>query len=186
MSFAEILVVALALSLDAAAVCLAASTAGFVTNERAAFRLYFHFGLFQFLMPVLGWALGNTVEPLVTGIDHWVACTLLVIVAARMIYAGLVGSDTMSVNDPSRGLTLVMLSTATSLDALAVGLSLAMLRVRVLYPSLVIGIVTALMCMAAIAIGHRVSGALGKRAQLAGGAILMLIAARILIVHLRG
>lgn len=184
MSFIEIIIVALALSIDAGAVSLAAGTAGYAANKRAIFRLSFHFGLFQFLMPVLGWALGVTIAPLIARFDHWIAFVLLGFVAGRMICAAFDTAETPQSADPSRGLTLVMLAVATSIDALAVGLSLAMLNVGVWYPSVVIGVVTMAVCLTAIFVGCRVGAWLGRRAQLLGGVVLLIIAARILITHL--
>ena len=184
MSFIEVMIIALALSIDAFAVSLAASTAGRVYDRRAAFRLSFHFGLFQFLMPVLGWSLGITIEPYIAAIDHWVAAILLTFVASRMIWAGFHPESSIAKEDPSRGMTLVMLSTAVSIDALAVGLSLAILNIQIWYPSIVIGVVTSAMSVIAILGGRRLSGWLGNSAQFAGGVVLLLIAVRILIVHL--
>jgi manganese efflux pump family protein len=184
LSFIEIIIVALALSMDAGAVSLAASTAGYAANKRAVFRLSFHFGLFQFLMPVLGWAIGATIEPLIASFDHWIAFVLLGFVASRMIRTAFDPAETQPADDPSRGLTLVMLSVATSIDALAVGLSLAVLNVGVWYPSAMIGVVTTVICITAIFVGGRVGVWLGKRAQLIGGIILLLIAARIVIAHI--
>jgi putative Mn2+ efflux pump MntP len=184
MHFFEILIVALALSLDAFAVSLAAAISGYTRNRRAAFRLWFHFGLFQFLMPVLGWALGTTIEPVTASIGDWVAFVLLAFVGVRMVRSGLNPSGVNQGHDPTRGLALVMLSIGTSIDALAVGLSLAMLNIKVWYPSAVIGIVTATMCMIAIAGGLRLGARLGGRAQVAGGIVLLLIAGRIVINHL--
>jgi manganese efflux pump family protein len=184
LSFIEIIIVALALSMDAGAVSLAASAAGYAANKRAVFRLSFHFGLFQFLMPVLGWIIGATIEPLMASFDHWIAFVLLGFVAVRMIRAAFDTAETRQADDPSRGLTLVMLSVATSIDALAVGLSLAMLNVGVWYASAVIGVVTMAVCLTAIFVGGRVGAWLGRRAQLIGGVILLLIAARIVISHI--
>lgn len=184
MHLLEIVVVALALSLDAFAVSLAASTSGHVYNRRAAFRLSFHFGLFQFLMPIQGWTLGTTIAPVIAAFDHWIAFALLGFVAARMIRSRLNPDAVAQADDPSRGLVLVMLSTATSIDALAVGLSLAMLNIDVWFPSVVIGIITAAMCVIAISGGARVSARLGDRAQIAGGLILLLIAGRIVATHI--
>ena len=130
--FLEVLAIALALSLDAFAVSFAASAAGFTkNNRRAVFRLSFHFGLFQFLMPIVGWALGVAIEPVIAAFDHWIAFILLAIVGVRMIRAALHPDAETQQNDPSRGITLVMLAIATSIDALAVGLSMAMLNMDV-------------------------------------------------------
>jgi len=185
MHFFEILFIALALSLDAFAVSLATAISGHVRNKRAAFRLWFHFGLFQFLMPVLGWALGTIIEPVTASIGDWVAFALLAFVGVRMVRSGLQPSGMNPADDPTRGLILVMLAVGTSIDALAVGLSLAMLHINAWYPSAVIGIVTAMMCMIAIAGGVRLGTGVGSRAQVAGGIVLLLIAARIVINHLR-
>ena len=127
----ELLVIAVGLSMDAVAVSLAASASNRAPGARATFRLSFHFGLFQAVMPVVGWALGVTVAPYIASIDHWVAFGLLVFVGGRMIYAALHDGDDPDLSrDPSRGTTLVMLSVATSIDALAIGLTLAMLGRR--------------------------------------------------------
>ncbi len=185
--FLEVFAIAVALSLDAFAVSFAASAAGFTkNNRRAVFRLSFHFGLFQFLMPILGWALGMAIEPLIAAFDHWIAFFLLAVVGIRMIRAALHPDVETQQNDPSRGFTLVMLAIATSIDAMAVGLSMAMLNMNVWYPAIVIGIVTGGMSVLAIAGGNRLGSWLGQRAQLVGGIVLIAIGVRILIAHLSG
>jgi putative Mn2+ efflux pump MntP len=183
MTIVETLVIALALSLDASAVSLAASSCGYVRDRRATFRLSFHFGLFQFLMPILGWMLGSTIAPYIDRFDHWIAFALLVFVAARMLRASGCNTPAHQQANPTRGLTLVMLSTATSIDALAVGLSLAMLGLSVWFPSAVIGLVTALVCVIAIHLGAGLGAWLGNRAQIVGGIALILIAVRIVLTH---
>lgn len=184
MSALEILALAIALAMDAFAVSLAAAAVGFAEGGRARFRLAFHFGLFQGLMPVLGWALGRTVAARIAAVDHWIAFGLLAFIAWRMIRAGWDPDGETLRRDPSRGMTLVMLSTATSIDALAVGLSLSALQIDVILPSLVIGVVTAALCLVAILGGRRLGRRLGDRAQIAGGVLLLLVALKILIEHL--
>jgi putative Mn2+ efflux pump MntP len=186
MQFIEIIIVALALSLDSFAVSFAASTSHLIEDKRGAFRLAFHFGLFQFLMPVLGWALGSTIEPILAAYDHWIAFMLLAVVGIRMIRSANNPDLEGEHNDPSRGVTLVVLAIATSIDAMAVGLSMAMLRIAIWYPSIVIGLVTAGMSVLAIVGGTRVGGWMGKRAQIAGGIVLILIGVRIVISHMAG
>ena len=184
MTFIEIMVIAVALAMDAFAVSMAAAAAGYAADRRAVFRLSFHFGLFQGIMPVLGWSLGHSMERAIARYDHWVAFGLLSLVALRMIYSGLNPDRPAGRSDPSRGWTLVMLSTATSIDALAVGLTLAALQVAVIYPAAVIGLITCAMCVAAIAGGRRFGPRLGDRAQIFGGTILFLVGLRVLISHL--
>ena len=184
MSIIEIILIAIALSIDAFAVSVAASAAGHVIDKRAIFRLSFHFGFFQFLMPIIGWAAGRTLEPIISAYDHWVAFALLLIVAIRMFRSR---SDSLSgskLNDPSRGMLLLMLATATSIDALAVGLSLAILDITIWLPSVAIGLITASMSLIGIFLGERLQLRLGRTAEIIGGIILIVIALRIVITHL--
>lgn len=179
----QIIIIAVGLAMDAVAVCVVAATSGYVPDRRAVFRLAFHFGLFQFLMPVLGWAAGAVLERYVAAVDHWIALALLAGVGGRMIYAALRPETKNQTADPTRGLTMVMLSTATSLDALAVGLSLAMAGISVWTPSLLIGLITAALCLVAIALGNRLRATVSRWAELVGGGVLILIGLRIVWEH---
>ncbi|MBM3860908.1 MAG: manganese efflux pump [Verrucomicrobia bacterium] len=185
MSLWTVIVIALGLAMDAVAVCIVAATAGYASNKRAVFRLAFHFGLFQFLMPVLGWALGAWVGRYVQSVDHWIAFGLLALVGGRMIWASFQPAEQRPSTDPTRGLTMVMLSVATSLDAFAVGLSLALAGISVWQPSVLIGLITGGMCLLAIALGNRLHATFARWAELAGGVVLILIGLRILLEHLR-
>lgn len=184
MSFVEVLLIALGLAMDAFAVCLGAGTTQHVNGPRAVFRLSFHFGLFQALMPVLGWLVGSTIERWIAPIDHWIAFGLLAFVGVRMIRSGLDREGESHATDPSRGATLVMLSVATSIDAFAVGLSLAVLKVGIIHPAIMIGLVAGGMSLLGLALGNRLGKALGKRMEVIGGLILIAIGARVLIEHL--
>ncbi len=126
MSFPEVLLIALGLAMDAFAVCLGAGTTRFVDGPRPVFRLAFHFGLFQALMPILGWASGALIARYISAWDHWVAFGLLAFVGGRMVRSGFEAEGECHATDPSRGGTLIMLAIATSIDAFAVGLTLAM------------------------------------------------------------
>lgn len=170
--------------MDASAVCLAAAAAGYAKDARAVFRLSFHFGLFQFIMPVLGWLMGISFVSYFKAFDHWIAFFLLAFIGIKMIREGMDKASEIQKNDPSRGMTMIMLSIATSIDALAVGLSLAMLEVNIWYPSVMIGVITAGMSLLAIKIGARLGTMFGKRMEIFGGIILILIGSRILYSHL--
>lgn len=183
MSNLESLILAFSLSLDASAVSLALSAGGHLGNTRAKFRIAFHFGIFQFLMPVAGWAIGTRIEPFIVRTDHLIAAGLLAFVAVRMIRSANEQPDTREANDPSRGWTLVTLATATSIDALAVGFGLAALRISVWYPSVVIGLITLLLSTLAILLGQRAGNQLGRRGQIVGGIVLFLVALKIVIMH---
>jgi putative Mn2+ efflux pump MntP len=186
MSLAEVLLIAVGMAMDAFAVSLGIGTSRQARAPRPIFRLSFHFGLFQFFMPILGWLAGSSIAGLISAFDHWVALALLAFVGGRMIRSGLDSDSSPSPNDPSRGGTLIMLSIATSIDAFAIGLSLAMLHVAILYPSLVIGVVTAGLSLTGLLIGHRLGEIFGKRMEVLGGAILIGIGLRVLISHLMG
>lgn len=186
MSFIEILIIAVGLAMDAFAVSLGAATGGYASDKRAMFRLSFHFGLFQFLMPIIGWLLGITVAPLIASIDPWIAFALLAFVGARMIRSGLDPDGESFQNNPTRGMTLVMLSVATSIDALAIGLTLGFLDTTIWYPSTIIGLVAAGFSLLGIRIGHQLGETFGKRMEIIGGAVLILIGLRILASHLIG
>ena len=178
------LLIATGMAMDAFAVSLGIGTTRQASLPRPVFRLSFHFGLFQFLMPILGWLAGNTIAALISGFDHWIALGLLAFVGLRMIRSGLDHDGQAYPSDPSRGATLVMLCVATSIDALAIGLSLAMLRVNILYPSAVIGVVTVGLSLAGLLIGHRLGTTFGKRMEILGGVILNGIGLRIVVTHL--
>jgi putative Mn2+ efflux pump MntP len=184
MSALEILLIAVGLAMDAFAVSLGIGAGRHAGSAGARFRLPFHFGLFQFAMPILGWLGGTWVEQLISSFDHWVAFGLLAFVGGRMVQSGLSKQESPILADPSRGRLLVMLSVATSIDALAVGLSLAMLRVSVVLPSIVIGIVAASLSLAGLLLGNRLGTTFGKRTEVLGGLILIGIGLRVLIEHL--
>ncbi len=184
MSIVEVLLIAVGLAMDAFAVSLGIGTTGQAKGRRPVFRLSFHFGLFQCLMPILGWLVGSRIEFLVGQVDHWIAFALLGFVGGRMIRSGLEADGETYNGDPSRGRTLVMLAVATSIDAMAVGLSLAMLGVEIVSPSIIIGIVTGTLSLVGLGIGYRLGETFGKRMEIVGGLILVAIGLRILVTHL--
>ena len=181
MSTVEIVLIAVGLAMDASAVCLAAAAAGFASDNRAVFRLAFHFGLFQCLMPMAGWAMGVGLADRFQAVDHWIAFFLLAFVGIRMIWEGACPGPPSEKKDPSRGATMVMLSVATSIDALAVGLSLAVLDQGIIKPSILIGLVTAGLSFLAIKAGNRLGAFFGSRMEIVGGIVLIGIGFKILL-----
>jgi len=184
MNFIEVLLIAICMSMDAFAVCLGAGAQDQASAGRPTFRLAFHFGLFQFLLPVLGWFAGVTIVRYIATYDHWIAFGLLAYVGGRMVSSGFHPGEGSSLNDPSRGWTLVLLSIAVSIDALAVGLSLGIIGVNIWFPAAVIGIVTGLVSWLGLRLGNKLGEKFGKRMEIAGGIILVLIGTRILLAHL--
>ncbi|MBW6519559.1 MAG: manganese efflux pump MntP family protein [Desulfoarculaceae bacterium] len=176
--------IAVALAMDAFAVALATGLVLPLMNGRHLFRLGFHFGLFQALMPVLGWLAGMSIQAWIVGYAHWIGFGLLAFVGTKMIHEAFVGHDEDDQGrDPTRGWSLVMLSVATSIDALAVGLTLALLNVSVWVPSLVIGLVAGALTVVGMLLGRRVSGVWGQRVEVFGGLVLCGIGVKILLEH---
>jgi putative Mn2+ efflux pump MntP len=186
MNIVETLLISLSMAMDAFAVCLGAGTTGQADGPRPTFRLAFHFGLFQFIMPVIGWLAGTTIERYIATYDHWVAFGLLAFVGGRMVWAGFHPDTEKEKNDPSRGWTMVLLSIAVSIDALAVGFSLGLVGVFVWYPAIIIGVVTGLVSWFGLRLGGRLGEKFGKRMEIVGGLVLIGIGARILLAHLMG
>lgn len=184
MKLLDIVMIALGLSMDAFAVSIAAGTSSHMSGKRAAFRISFHFGLFQFFMPVIGWISGNAVERIIASVDHWIAFLLLTVVGGRMIKSAFQNREDSFKRDPSRGLTLIVLSLATSIDAFAVGMSLAILKVRIWFPSILIGIITGSLSLLGISMGNFLGRSFGKGMEILGGLILITIGIRILLSHL--
>jgi manganese efflux pump family protein len=186
MGIIEILLIAVGLSMDAFAVSLGIGAGRKANTPGPIFRLSFSFGLFQAMMPIIGWYAGNTVAGLISGVDHWLALALLAFVGGRMIHSGLDPNGESITNDPSLGLTLLMLSIATSIDALAIGFSLAMLKVQIFYPAAIIGVVTGSLSLIGLLLGNKLGKAFGKRMEIFGGLVLIGIGLRILVSHLFG
>ncbi len=178
------LLIAIGLAMDAFAVSLAAGTSRHSNNTRSRLRLSFHFGLFQAFMPVLGWLAGSSIDYLISNIDHWIAALLLAFVGGKMIREGFSEDPMAFPDDPSRGKNLVMLSVATSIDALAVGLSLAMLKVHIIAPAVIIGVVTFSLSLVGLLVGNYLGNKFGKVTQVLGGVILIGIGLRVLLTHL--
>jgi len=184
MSWITLLGIAVGLAMDAFAVATAAGlTLGAVT-PRHVFRLAFHFGLFQFMMPVIGWAAGTTFSGIIGDYDHWAAFGLLAFVGGKMLWEAFTDHEAEARSDPTRGLMLVTLSVATSIDALAVGLSMALLGVAIWIPSVVIGVVAATLTTVGLLLGNRLGSRCGFWAEVAGGCVLLAIGLRILYTHL--
>jgi len=182
----EILLIALGLAMDCFAVALGIGTNGLKKTARMVLRLAFHFGLFQGGMAVIGWLAGRQIADLISRVDHWVAFSLLLWVGGKMVSGSFKKEDESKPGDPTRGGSLVMLSIATSIDSLAVGLSLAFIDGSILVSSLIIGLTSFVLSVAGYLLGDRLGYRFGKRMELVGGLILIVIGIRVLVSHLLG
>lgn len=185
MTLAEMTLIGLGLSMDAFAVAVVSSITLGKATKRELFRLSFHFGLFQAIMPVIGWAAGKTLEQWIQAWDHWVAFAVLTIIGLKAIWEAVSqGDDDVSdASNPTRGLKLIGLSVATSIDAMAVGLSFAMLRVDIALPVLIIGCITATLTFIGMKLGGRLGMRFGNRMEILGGIVLIGIGCKILVYH---
>ena len=182
MNIITIIGIGIGLSMDALAVSV---INGFVIKKlklRHAFRIAFSFGFFQGVMPVVGWAAGLSFRKYIQNIDHWVAFSLLCIVGGKMIY------ESINCREEKRDClqfpALLLLSIATSIDALAVGLSFSFLQVEIMIPAIIIGAVTFIICFIGIYVGDKIGRFIGNKLELIGGLILIVIGIKILIEHL--
>ncbi len=185
MNWILIVGIAVGLAMDAFAVAIATSTSLRKVTGRQLFRMSFHFGWFQFMMPVLGWFAGRAVAGWLAAWDHWIAFGLLAFIGGKMIYEAVTRfGDEERKSDPTRGISLIVLSIATSIDALAVGFSFALIGVEVWYPAVVIGVMAAALTLLGMQIGSRVGRRFGRRVEIAGGLVLIGIGVKILLEHL--
>jgi len=174
--------------MDAFAVSIASGVAIQPLHMYHAVRIALFFGLFQALMPLIGWLAGLSLPGFVAAWDHWIAFGLLSGIGAKMILeAGWMKSDDETHTEagaPYSTSILLVLSIATSIDALAVGLSLSMLAVAILLPAIVIGLVTFGLSFVGVFIGDRVGHFFERKIEVLGGAVLIGIGTKTLIEHL--
>lgn len=185
-AFLTIFVLAIAVAMDAFAVSLSLGTCCEIKSLRGKIRLAAHFGIFQSGMTALGWVTANTVVHYVENVDHWLAFGLLLYVGGKLIVGGFQTDKPTFDQDPSTGQTMVLLSFATSIDAFAVGLSLVAMQVPTFATILTIGLLTAGLSLVGFLAGTRLGETFGKRMEIIGGIVLILIGIQVVYSHLTG
>jgi len=179
-----LLIVAVGLAMDAFTVAIATGIALGCVTGRQAFRLAFHFGFFQFIMPVIGWTAGYAVETYIQSFDHWVALALLCLIGGKMIVESFERKPEKRFRgDPTKGMTLFALSVATSIDALAVGLSLGVLHQGIWYPSVIIGFVAAAFTVLGLELGCKIGLLFSSRIVANWGINLLGVGIKIVLDH---
>lgn len=185
MSLLELFVIAVGLSMDAFAVAVGKG----LTMRKAGFKkmltVGLYFGVFQAVMPLIGYFAGSLFASLITSFDHWIAFALLVLIGGKMIYESFQKEDGEELTEAA--LTpkeMLPLAVATSIDALAVGVSFAFLQVDIVPAVLFIGGVTLALSMAGVKIGNLFGARFKAKAEFAGGVILVLMGVKILLEHL--
>lgn len=185
MPFAEVMFIAVSLSMDAFAVAVCKGACMAKVNIKECFLIALSFGFFQALMPLLGWLLGSQFEHQIKSFDHWVAFGLLAFIGIKMIQEAVKGEDACdAVCKPLTAKELIVLSVATSIDALAAGIVFAIEGSAIYMPIAVIGITTFILSLAGSLFGNKVGAAFKNKAQIAGGAVLVAIGLKILLEHM--
>ncbi|MFA6925206.1 MAG: manganese efflux pump MntP family protein [Bacteroidales bacterium] len=184
MNLITIILIGLALSMDACVVSLCCGITSKKEKLLKALKLGFLFGGFQAIMPLLGWLIGSIFEKYIRDYSYWLAFILLAFIGGRMIYESFKNPDCRTSINFDKLSVLLLLAVATSIDALAVGFSFAVLKINIFIAILIIGLITFVISFASVNIGSRFSKILGNRAELFGGLVLIAIGIKILIEHL--
>ena len=185
MSVFEIILISIGFAMDAFGVSIGKGLSMSVGENRRKVTLAFLFGLFQFLMPIIGWLIGRQFIDVISEWDHWIIFGLLGYLGIAMIREGL--SDETDEDDDKQFLgawEMMMLSVATSLDAMAVGLTFAFMPINVWKASTMIGVITFGISLIGIYLGKFMGQFVGKYADILGGGVLILIGTKILLQHL--
>jgi manganese efflux pump family protein len=183
MDLVTIFLLAVALGVDAFSVAIGIGAANVKKSWPPVLRLASAFGVFQFAMPIIGWLAGLTIVNIIAGYDHWVAFALLAYVGCKLIWEALSKDEEKETNDQTKGLPLLLLSIATSIDALAVGFSFSVLKEQILFPAVIIGIVCFLLTAVGMIFGKALARIFGKKVGIFGGIVLIAIGVKILIDH---
>lgn len=187
MGIVELLLTAIALSMDAFAVSVCKGLGMRRMRYDQALVISLYFGVFQALMPLIGWLLGTSFSRYIQAFDHWIAFVLLAFIGGKMLWDVFHEKEDGEQESAERRLDhreLFMLAIATSIDALAVGIAFACLEVNIWRSISIIGVTTLVISFAGVWIGNRFGNRFQKKAEIAGGLVLILIGVKILAEHL--
>ena len=184
MSLLKLVGLAIGLAMDAFAVSLTSGLTMRKLKVRYALRIALFFGVFQALMPIIGYLAGLSIRTMIESFDHWVAFGLLAFVGGKMLFEAIfMKEEDREINPDDFGL-LLMLAIATSIDALAVGLSLSLLKIEILMPAVLIGVVTFALSFMGVYLGRRIGHLFEQKIEILGGLVLIGIGIKILLEHL--
>lgn len=182
MEIIEILLIGIGLAMDAFAVSICKGLCMNKVSVKKTIIIGLYFGIFQAIMPIIGFCLGIGFENIVKAIDHWIAFGLLSVIGMNMIIEAF--KEEEKVNDSIKFKEMLMLAIATSIDALACGITFAFLDVNIVLAASIIGVVTLLISTIGVIIGNKFGDKFEKKAKIFGGVILILIGIKTLIEHL--
>ena len=181
----ELVLIGVGLSMDAFAVALCKGLSMRRVNYAHAAVIALFFGVFQAVMPLIGWVLGTQFARYITSVDHWIAFALLGYIGGKMIYDSFKKEEDDSSEKSVLNIKeLLVMAIATSIDALAVGITFAFLNVNIWSSVSIIGVTTFVLSAIGVLIGHKFGAKYKNKAELAGGVILVLIGLKILLEHL--
>lgn len=188
MGILEIILIGVVLAMDAFAVSMCRGLSMRKIDYKQATVIALTFGVFQAIMPILGWLAGTQFEKFIERVDHWLAFGLLLLIGGKMIYDGLrkkKDEDATLLDNVLNFKELILMAIATSIDALAVGITFAIVDgLSIWWSVLIIGLITFALCFAGVIIGHKFGNRFEKQATLIGGIVLVLIGVKILLEHL--
>lgn len=184
MTIITILIIAVGLAMDAFAVSVVTGAVSKKLHVRHILRMAVFFGAFQAFMPLIGYLAAQTIQQYIENYDHWIAFGLLTAVGVKMIYESFKIKSADESFDPSNIFILLVLSVATSIDALAIGFTLSLITNSVISAVLVIGLVTFILSCLGVVVGKRFGHFFETKIEAAGGLILIAIGAKILLQHL--
>lgn len=184
MGLTEIIILSIGLSMDAFAVAMCKGLSMKKMSWKKAIVIALYFGIFQAVMPLIGYGLGIKFQQSIANIDHWIAFILLTIIGINMLKEIWSEAESES-NDNIDFKSMIVLAIATSIDALAIGITFAFLKCNIVFSVTCIGITTFLLSLIGVKIGNIFGAKYEKKAQLVGGLILILLGIKILVEHLR-
>ena len=184
MEFLTILLLAIGLSFDSFAVSVCSGLNLPQIRFFQAGKIAISLALFQAVMPLIGWLVGNSMKSIIEPVDHWIAFGLLSLIGGKMILESFISTEQREIKNPLHIRVILFLSLATSIDALAVGFSFATLLDKILIAVLIIGAVTFIASMLGILLGKKTGPKINRFAEITGGTILIIIGIKILIEHL--
>lgn len=183
MSLLEILLISIGLAMDAFAVSICKGLAMRKMNWKKAIIIGLYFGIFQAIMPIIGYYIGGSFQSLVTNIDHWIILGLLVFIGGNMIKESF-ENEKAEANDNIDIKTMMILAIATSIDALAVGITFAFFEIDLISVVLAIGIITFILSVIGVKIGNKFGAKYERKSEFVGGLILIIIGIKVLMEHL--
>ena len=182
MNIFDIVLIGLSLSMDAFAVSICKGMSLFKNRYKNAIIIGLYFGIFQALMPIIGYLIGYRFHNLIESIDHWIAFFSLLFIGIKMIKGAILSENT--IDDKIDYKTMIFLSVATSIDALIIGITLSFLDVNIIFSITIIGIITFILSFIGVIIGNKVGERFGIKSQIFGGFVLIVIGLKILFEHL--